>query len=288
MRRSTPIFKNKAVYLNGQAMRGVHGVLREAFYPAYRFKEAMGPKTKPVSLATPRGNSRPRAVGKWVDSAVTHLVRYSKKYGWKHVLENTVVSKTQAYRRWDSADRKQIESVIQYLAEHRLEPWEAQFTVANAELRIGTQADLIARHMDENYLVVIEIKCGFQDYLWHGSGCKLQYPFEVLPSDAPGFQHMLQVYLTAQLADYTYKHLLREIERPVRVEESRVLVVHRDKDKPVRELKPFEMYPHVFSRCWDGMYQELLKTRHQTKKDRTRSWTTKWRAAKRQRVNTKK
>jgi len=282
-----PIFKNKAVHLNGQVMRGVHGVMREAFYPSYRFKEAAGPRTKPVRLATPRGNHRPKAVGSWVDSAVTYLVRYVHRYGWDSVAKDKLsdAQRTQGYRRWDQADRKQIEPVIKYLVENDLEPYKSQMVVANAELRVGTRVDLIAQHTKDKYLVVIEIKCGFQDYLWQGSGNKMSYPFEVLPSDAPGFQHMLQVYLTAQLTDYTYKHLLKEPEKVVRLDQSRVLVVHRDHDKPVRELKPSEMYPHVFNSCWDGMYAEMIRTRSQTKRQRTKSWTQKWRATKKQKVS---
>lgn len=277
-----PVFKNKAIHLNSQVMRGVHGVLREGFYPSYRYKEAAGPRTKPVRLATPRGNHKPRAVGQWVDTAVTYLVRYVRKYGWDSVARNTLsdAQQTHGYKRWNQSDRQQIEPVIKYLLEHDLEPYESQLTVANAELRVGTRVDLLARHTKEHYLVPIEIKCGFQDYLWQGSGHKMQYPFTVLPSDAPGFQHMLQVFLTAHLTDYTYKYLLKEPDKVVRIEECRVLVVHRDHDHPVRELKPFEMYPHVFNNCWDGMYAEMIRTKSQTKRQRTKSWTKKWRATK--------
>jgi hypothetical protein len=120
-------------------------------------------------------------------------------------------------------------------------------------------------------VTAVEIKCGYQDYLWHGTRWSMRAPFGALPSDAPGYQHTVQVFLTGVICRHTFHKQQRAEYLPFRPEMGVVVVLHRDPAQAPRVLR-LSQFPGTFT---DKSAEEALSILEDTKYDgvgRRRRW----------------
>ena len=85
-----------------------------------------------------------------------------------------------------------------------LHPVLAQVAVEDSMTRIGTACDLVCVDACDASVVVVEIKCGFDGYFDASCGGMLHEPGRAGCTDAPRFQHQVQLALTAALFERTY------------------------------------------------------------------------------------
>ena len=264
-----PVFRDRCVRVNGAAMRGLHKAMKATFWPRYGRRAAekrnLTVRTEHVKVKTPRGSDRATAVGSWVDRAVTRMVELCRRRSWKEVREGAIPS-WRAHR-----GAAMVAPLVRWLEAQGLEPVGAQEAVAMPAARLGTMPDLLVRHVEEGWVTAVEIKCGYQDYLWHGTRWKMRAPFGDLPSDAPGYQHMVQVFLTGVLCRHTFRQQRRDELLPFRPEKGVVVVLHRDPAQAPRVL-PLSQFPGVFTeRAAEIALQRLGDTKHDgVKRKRTR------------------
>ena len=94
-------------------------------------------------------------------------------------------------------------AVIQYLADNSLTPIATQFPVCCARLRVGTCVDIVCR-THTNAVVLIELKCGFDDYYDVANQGNMSHPFRDLPATYRN-RHLVQLLLTT----YLYTHCVQ-------------------------------------------------------------------------------
>lgn len=267
-----PVFHKRCVRVNGVAMRGLHKAMKATFWPRYGRRAAekrnVTVRTDHVKVKTPRGSDRATAVGSWVDRAVTRMVELCRRHSWREVCDGALPS-WRAHR-----GAAMVAPLIKWLQAQGLEPVGAQEAVALPDARVGTMPDLLVRHATEGWVTAVEIKCGYQDYLWHGTRWSMRAPFGGLPSDAPGYQHMVQVFLTGVICRHTFRAQGRAELAPFRPEKGAVVVLHRDPTQAPRVL-PLAMFPDVFNeRTAEAALAQLRDTKYDGLK-RKRRWVDK-------------
>lgn len=93
--------------------------------------------------------------------------------------------------------------VLTGLASRGLEPVVAQRAVISETHRLGTAADILAYDKKANHLVVVEVKCGFDNgrqaaAVRNGKACKLAAPLR-RASDCNVHRHLAQLTVTRHL-----------------------------------------------------------------------------------------
>jgi hypothetical protein len=93
--------------------------------------------------------------------------------------------------------------VLSGLAARGLEPVTSQRCAISEKQRIGTAADIVAFHAETNRLVLVELKCGYDNGRKApaeicGKPCKMQAPLSRV-SDCNVHRHLLQLCVTRQL-----------------------------------------------------------------------------------------
>lgn len=91
--------------------------------------------------------------------------------------------------------------ILQCLAKQKLTPVASQVDIGCSTLRLGTRVDLVCENEDKE-LVIIEIKCGFDDYYdVDNQGC-FEFPFNHIPITFRN-KHYIQLMLTTWMFNHS-------------------------------------------------------------------------------------
>lgn len=286
-----PIFRSGAIQVGRKYMSGVHSIIESVFAPSFRHadikKNTLGPRAKPSTITTPYGSSDPKRIGNWVDRSVGSIVNICNHFpdlSVQDMLSNNVsldVRTNRAYRLWDLADRDVTRALMSWLVRENLRPVGSQIPVAIERCRMGTMLDLLVQHNDEKWFAVVEIKCGYEDFLWADTGAKMKAPFQRLTAST-GNQHMIQLYLSAIMADETFRDFYPKY-LPLRIDKSKLVVISRDTSKDVRAYD-FGVFDDIFTRSsvrGDAILS-VASMMHLGKKDRKRVRTDELRSFRRE------
>ena len=199
-----------AFCLQGKALRGVHPIITQAFYPYYKYEQAIyGPASAHTSSnkhALTRFKPGMRT-GTLLDNELKRTIKLCRKYDLpasafvsheRQVAHANRIGVTKA----DMLLFKKKSSIAtlrvwQTFVKLNLKPLRAQVPVGDLNLKAGTGVDVEC--VDEfNCKVVIDTKLGFQAYYHKHTGHMLK---SILPqqTDCPANQHQLQLLVTFEL-----------------------------------------------------------------------------------------
>lgn len=193
----------RCLYFQGQAARGVTQVLQACFYPHYRYRDAQkhntrAPRSKTIVRAK-RGSAL--AQGKWLDRDVGALCTHLHKSATANL---DLLLKTPEDRFWRQR-HPGLRPLCVWMQQHGWTPKKTQLCVGNPTLRLATRVDLVAEHKNGT-LGIFELKYGFDDYYEESTGKNMLAPLYFC-SDAPRWQHQLQLLLTKTLFQHTFPNL---------------------------------------------------------------------------------
>lgn len=155
----------------------------------------------------------------------------------------------------------QIRTAIE---EQKWIPLCAQLPVGCVELRLATKLDLLCLDL-KGRVIIVELKCGFDDYFdIHNQGC-MMYPFQHVPTS---FRH--KAWLQLLLTTYLYFHT----DHPYRNRPfggSYILHVYEKANGNLTSsLKPLPYWTYASNEMLQQCLCVLQKTRFQNQKDRRR------------------
>lgn len=158
---------------------GITKVLQRVYYPNYRYTGgAKGERGK-----GPKGMRR----GTMVDVQVRQVVKALVK-GEPFVKTKTTHPLTVKFM-----------SALEVLG---LDPVATQTNVGDRGMRLATSVDLVARDQKTNSIVLVELKCGFNNYM-DTATARMRHEMNMYPN-SPRFQHQLQLAVTTELFVRTF------------------------------------------------------------------------------------
>lgn len=226
--------------LNGTVpLRGVTHVIKSYFVPHFsESKATKGRDVVPEACASAEQKRQVRQVqplsgrelGTYVDEEVTDWVRLIWRYGLDTTHYAFAKSPPKAPVYIPAADAARLvhlqhncslyaRRVLRELALRGLVPVQSQCAVGSMDTRLGTAADIIATrsvfverlpngtgfHLKPGApLVIIELKCGFENTYHKHTGKNMRPPLAHL-EDSYRMQHELQLFLTVVLWQRTYR-----------------------------------------------------------------------------------
>ena len=134
-----------------QWARGLTRVLTAEFSPEFSFREAIS------ATETKKFKKHGRAQGNHADRLVTAWANKGK--------------------RSQTTNDPNFDAIQNCLKTHGWIPVAAQVPVGCEKLRLATNMDLLCQDLDGNF-IVIEIKCGFDDYWNEHEQTRFHYPFQ--------------------------------------------------------------------------------------------------------------
>jgi hypothetical protein len=147
-----------------------------------------------------------------------------------------------------------IEKLYTEFTRRDLTPIRSQFPVGCAHIRVGTKIDIICEN-NKKEIVIVELKCGFEEYHTKCNQDKMKSPYSEL-SQCCRNSHMLQLLYTTWL----FHHCEHELsDRPLGIP----LLIVINSDVCVEELPPYLCNMSVKS----GI-RVMNETRYQTEKTR--------------------
>jgi hypothetical protein len=224
-------------------LKGVTKVIQMHFFPDYREHLATrGRDVVPQARASSEQRARVRQIvgasgfelGTLVDREVTDWVRLIWRYGLDPIHYVAVGAETAwpaAPTHLPLADRARLvhlqhngnlytRRVLRELNDRRLVPMLSQYCVGSLDARLGTAVDIVAVRPEHvvrlphgggfqlrpgSPVVLIELKCGFEDTYHKHTGQNMRVPLAHL-DDSYANQHQLQLLLTRILFERTYRH----------------------------------------------------------------------------------
>jgi hypothetical protein len=149
------------------------------------------------------------------------------------------------------------------LAEHKWTPVSSQLTLGCSVLRLGTKIDLLCQTEDDE-IVIIELKCGFDDYYDVSNQGNMEYPFEHIQTSFRS-KHYLQLWLTQWL----FQHCPHEFSDR-KIAGSYILrIFENETSEVVSEVIPLPEWLND-DELLDKCLAILQSTKHMTSKKRNR------------------
>jgi hypothetical protein len=158
-----------------------------------------------------------------------------------------------------SMDCPRFEAARRAILEQGWTPTQAQVAVGCSTLRLGTMVDIVCRDRNGD-TVLVELKCGFDDYYEVANPGQMNYPFQDMALTFKN-RHYVQILVTAWL--YSHSFANERINRAV------ILHIYSDKDNGIHSamysLPPWLVVDHYrLKEC----LMVLKRTRHETKRAR--------------------
>ena len=158
--------------------RGLTKTIEADFMPTFSVRDAL------QSLPTRKRKKHGRREGNLVDSEVTR---------W-------------ANDGFIACNDARLDLIRAALADREWIPIAAQYPVGCRSMRLATKVDLVCRRLDGS-IVLVELKCGFDDYFDVAQGCML-HPFQTVGATLRN-RSFLQLMLTAYMFQHC-KHRLSD------------------------------------------------------------------------------
>lgn len=206
--------RRKALVSENKVLKGLTGVLKQTFYPAYTYR------THAVSVAATshaptqliRGSRR---VGIGLDRAMTQSVDLALRYALKpEVFWNSAEAERACAQMESKSNKSTLRGIAKrripyirwfwsYLMMNNLRPVATQVAVRHPSLRLGTMADLVV--VDARGLRhVVEVKTGFENSLLAPANSSMRLSMQG-HNDCPLHQHMLQLAATHSMYCSTHQ-----------------------------------------------------------------------------------
>ncbi len=238
----------------GQVLQGITKVLHRTFFPYYNYDTAnVVPGASalprplynfelPASVGTHAVRRRQRnnrrsaglSLGKKIDKEIALTVQWFRKhslprqYFFSKAIRRSYQGPNALIKR--KCGRLSLHTRQFWIIAEQLEitPIYTQVPVGNHALRLGTCVDVVA--LDKNGRdLILEIKQGFESYLWKSTRQRMRYPFQN-QTDCCANQFQLQLLLTTML----YKH-----SHPDRIVDGSWIIHFHTHGAQIHELRPW-------------------------------------------------
>lgn len=211
--------QKRAYCLNHVALRGIKPTQANLFYPKYSYKAAKFGAKRMIPASRQHHDSKHdkmmgMELGGYVDREVGRLCNVLSACRQELTLaqflnHNIPLPLTISQGHFVELQRARqhmhlyTHSVLLTLLREDLQPVAADVACGSGHARLGTAVDIVAvRASAPNLLVLIELKCGFMNYLHKYQG-KMEPPYSHF-TDCPLHQFYLQLALTEVLFRRTY------------------------------------------------------------------------------------
>lgn len=227
--RSRVIFNTDrmAFDINGTTLRGVTSVIKTSFFPDYthscaKHVDAEDERRGAASLELKaQSDIKGQQLGFVVDREIRDICNVLGRYVPYHfsiswylegrqrdleVLIGTVPdTDLDKLKVWKRDMLPYTRWFLHAMSSIGLNPIRANIPCGSITARLGTAVDVVAQRSDDvttNRVVLIEIKCGYDRYLYKYRGF-MKHPFESL-KDSPFYQFLVQTAFTEALFRVTY------------------------------------------------------------------------------------
>ena len=214
--------------------RGLTKTLSSCFYPEFSISVTLKDvKKKPRKRGMHIGNMVDKQLTDWVE---TGKVRHPDK---RFLL------------------------LVQIITNMGWTPIKSQLALGCSTLRLGTRVDLICK-TKSNKLVIVELKCGFDEYYDVGNQGNMSFPFQDVVATFRN-KHYIQLWITCWL----FKHSNHRWNKEDITSAYVLRLYNNEKDTLTFELNSLPNWMVADRTRLKKCLEVLKRTRHETSKKRT-------------------